>query len=229
MDRVQELKATPAIERFANSRSEFDVDADLRDFTNLAIEYGANKATALRAEQVVVDERVTIKCRLPPCEWYGKNLMCPPYSPPAVEFREYLERYHHGVLFQVEVAVQEDLKRFVQGKDEWYSRLFRNDAFIQAKEKTFTPSWQRLHGVSMKLEREAVKRGYYLSLGLAAGTCRLCDTCDTSAPCKRPYEARPSMEACGIDVVRTAKNVGWKLPFPADPDKVLLTGLVLVM
>ncbi|MFQ5872607.1 MAG: DUF2284 domain-containing protein [Dehalococcoidia bacterium] len=229
MDRVRELKATLANEGFANSRSEFDVDADMRDLTNLAIEYGANKATALRAEQVVVDERVTMKCRLPPCEWYGKSLMCPPYSPTAVEFREYLERYHHGVLFQVEVAVQEDLKSFVEAKDETYARLFRKDAFVQAKQKTFTPSWMKLHGVAMGLEREAIKLGYYLSAGLVAGHCRLCEECDTSAPCKRPYEARPSLEACGIDVVATSKNVGWQLPFPADPDKVLLTGLVLVV
>ncbi|MEE9324447.1 MAG: DUF2284 domain-containing protein [Dehalococcoidia bacterium] len=229
MDRMQKLRATPLVEGLANSRSECDVDADLRALTDLAIEYGANKAIAIKAEQVVVDERVTMKCKLPPCEWYGHNLMCPPHSPAATEFREYLKRYHHGILFQVEGVATDDLKSLVQVKDEWYCRLFRNNDFIQARRDTFTPLWFRLHGVSMKLEREAVKRGYYLSLGLVAGECRLCETCDTSLPCKRPYEARPSMEACGIDVVRTAKNVDWRISFPADADKVLWTGLVLVV
>ncbi|MEE9198550.1 MAG: DUF2284 domain-containing protein [Dehalococcoidia bacterium] len=229
MDRIQELKAMPAVQGLANSRSEVDVDVDLRELIDAALETGADRATVLGAEQVVVDERVTMKCKIPPCEWYGRCLMCPPYSPAAAEFRECLKRYHRGVLFQVEAAVQDDLKSLVQSEDQRYFRLLRNDAFIQAKRKTIVPPWLRLHGVSMNLEREALKRGYYLSLGLIAGHCRLCEECDVGAPCKRPHEARPSMEACGIDVVGTAKNVGWRLPFPADPDKFFLTGLVLVV
>ncbi|MEE9248987.1 MAG: DUF2284 domain-containing protein [Dehalococcoidia bacterium] len=229
MTRVQQTRDTSTNNRLANARLEFDVDADLAHLVDVAIGHGASKATVVSAEQVVIDERVTMKCKLPPCEWYGRSLMCPPYSPKASEFREYLERYHHGILVQVECPIQDELKALVEAKDETYAQLHKKSDFIEAKRKSVNPSWHKLHGVAMGLEREAIKLGYYLSAGLVAGSCRLCDECDVSAPCKRPYEARPSMEACGIDVVGTSRNAGWHLPFPARTDKIFLTGLVMIV
>jgi predicted metal-binding protein len=58
------------------------------------------------------------------------------------------------------------------------------------------------------LEREVFFAGYYKALGLGSGPCRLCKRCDTGARCKHPYEARPAMEACGIDVFATARANG---------------------
>ena len=43
---------------------------------------------------------------------------------------------------------------------------------------------------------------------MAAGPCGFCKTCETKKPCKHPHEARPAMEACGIDVYTTARNNG---------------------
>jgi predicted metal-binding protein len=55
-----------------------------------------------------------------------------------------------------------------------------------------------------RLEREIFLAGYYKALGLGSGPCHLCDRCDTTRRCAHPYSARPSMEACGIDVYATA-------------------------
>lgn len=59
------------------------------------------------------------------------------------------------------------------------------------------------------LEREIFLRGFYKAFALAAGPCELCRSCAGS--CRHPGEARPAMEACGIDVFATAKRNGFHL------------------
>ena len=54
--------------------------------------------------------------------------------------------------------------------------------------------------------------GYYKAWSMGSGPCRLCKECDLTVSCKHGYEARPSMEACGIDVFKTARDNG----FPID-------------
>ncbi|MEW5767826.1 MAG: DUF2284 domain-containing protein [bacterium] len=61
------------------------------------------------------------------------------------------------------------------------------------------------------LEREVFLAGYYATFALGAGPCHLCEECDPNKPCLHPYQARPSMEACGIDVFATVRNNGLAL------------------
>ncbi|RLI35842.1 DUF2284 domain-containing protein, partial [Candidatus Bathyarchaeota archaeon] len=44
--------------------------------------------------------------------------------------------------------------------------------------------------------------------------------------CLHPYEARPSMEALGINVYETCVKAG--VPLPSPEEKVLWTGVLLV-
>lgn len=60
------------------------------------------------------------------------------------------------------------------------------------------------------LEREAFLDGWYKAFGLAAGPCGLCGECPLTT-CKRPYDSRPAMEACGIDVFATARTHGFPI------------------
>ncbi|MFC1699837.1 DUF2284 domain-containing protein [Candidatus Omnitrophota bacterium] len=62
-----------------------------------------------------------------------------------------------------------------------------------------------------RLERELFFDGYYKALGLGAGPCNLCEECADT--CKHAEKARPSMEACGIDVFSTVRAHG----FPIEP------------
>ena len=55
------------------------------------------------------------------------------------------------------------------------------------------------------IEREVFLMDYFKAISFGAGPCRLCKECDLSE-CKVPKLARPSMEACGIDVYSTARN-----------------------
>ena len=63
----------------------------------------------------------------------------------------------------------------------------------------------------VRLEREIFLDGYYKVWSMGAGPCRLCQTCDTTVPCQHGFEARPSMEACGIDVFKTARDNGFRI------------------
>lgn len=54
--------------------------------------------------------------------------------------------------------------------------------------------------------------GFYKAWSLGSGPCRGCEECNIAGGCLHSDRARPSMEACGIDVFRTAAENG--LPFP---------------
>jgi predicted metal-binding protein len=60
--------------------------------------------------------------------------------------------------------------------------------------------------IAVKLEREIFLLGYYRAFGLGAGPCRLCRSCAFDEGCRHPEEARPAMEACGIDVFATVRK-----------------------
>lgn len=63
--------------------------------------------------------------------------------------------------------------------------------------------------IAVTIEREAFLDGWYKALALGSGPCRLCGRCALESgkrACRHPDKARPSMEACGIDVYRTARN-----------------------
>jgi predicted metal-binding protein len=67
------------------------------------------------------------------------------------------------------------------------------------------------------IEREAFLAGFYRAFGMGSGPCRLCDRCDLRN-CKHPSGARPSMEACGIDVFSTARSAGYPIEVVRDRD-----------
>ena len=65
--------------------------------------------------------------------------------------------------------------------------------------------------VVIQIEKEAFLAGYYKALGMGAGPCRLCAECSLKGDCRHREKARPSMEACGIDVYSTARNNGFTI------------------
>ncbi len=92
--------------------------------------------------------------------------------------------------------------------------------------------------LALELERALFKQGYHKAIGLGAGKCELCADC-TLEGCTHPGEARPSMEACGIDVMATAKASGIQIasfsnsdstqaPVESDEELYFGYGLVLV-
>jgi predicted metal-binding protein len=65
------------------------------------------------------------------------------------------------------------------------------------------------------LEREIFLAGYYKAFALGAGPCMLCAECNLTS-CVHAYDARPALEACGVDVFATARGNGFPLEVVTD-------------
>jgi predicted metal-binding protein len=205
------------------------IEAHLQDLCKLARKLGATNAVSFSAKGVVVDERVRLKCRIPLCDDYGLNLMCPPNVMSVQEFREILARYNHAVLIQMEIRMPAEVKVEIRKADD-VSALYKDPRFLESYKKYFTPVKLKLQRIVHKIEAKAFSQGYRFAVGFAAGSCKLCQKCvaiDSSGPCRNPFKARPSIEAMGIDAYQTAKNAGLPFDMPAK-DKIVWNGLVLV-
>jgi predicted metal-binding protein len=81
-----------------------------------------------------------------------------------------------------------------------------------------------------KMEGKALGLGWYFAAGLGAACCRMCTECvgaRSGLPCRNPGQARPSAEAMGIDVIKTAEKAG--IPFSLNnPDEVIYSGILLL-
>lgn len=196
-----------------------------RDLCDFAIKGGASRVKLITTNEIVVDERVQLKCRFPPCVNYGRNLMCPPFTPSAKEFREILTKYRWALLIQMDVPFNEIGKITKKEGSRIYDLSNEKETSTIINNKILE-DWKKFHALISDIEREAFNSGNYLSLGLVVGSCKLCDSCDVKSPCRRPFQARPSMEAMGIDVYKTAKNAGFE--FGWNRKCITYNGLILL-
>jgi predicted metal-binding protein len=202
---------------------------DFEVLCNFAKDLGATNARPFNAKDVVIDERVKMKCRVPPCKDYGKNLMCPPYVMSTKELRDVISKYEWALLIQVEAPFNTDVKNEISQTGDVAS-LYRNKEFLMAFGKNFGSNFNLLHLIINKVEAKASMLGYRFATGFKAGACKLCPECvaeKSGKHCRHPYQARPSMEAVGIDVLKTAEIAGLPVDFPPK-DKAVWNGLVLI-
>lgn len=96
----------------------------------------------------------------------------------------------------------------------WKEGALRIDAFNEAV---------------VALEKSLFLDGCYKALGLGSGPCMLCEKCNISGQCVNSSQARPSMEACGIDVFRSVRKLGLPISVLRDRKQERHSyGLVLV-
>lgn len=88
--------------------------------------------------------------------------------------------------------------------------------------------WHSIERIVADLEREVFLAGHYKAFAFGSGPCDLCDEC-TFEHCLHPHQARPAMEAAGIDVFATARGNGFPIEVVTDHDcPQNYYGLVLV-
>jgi len=166
---------------------------------------GASAVKLIPMANIVVDDRVRLKCQVPLCDSYNKNLTCPPNVPSVDEFRKTLALFSRAILVQTSSPLKE----------------IPEDAFASAR---------KLHELINLGENEAFKTGFRFATGLIGSCCRLCDECvgvTGSQVCRYPFKARPSMSAMGIDVIATTEKAGLPVAFPVT-DTVTWTGIILL-
>jgi len=88
---------------------------------------------------------------------------------------------------------------------EIFLKRYRTAILVHCTEKR--PSQK----ISFAIEKEAFLDGFYFAFSMS--DCALCEGCAWPLPCRNPKQARPAMQALGIDVYATAKRQGLPL-FP---------------
>lgn len=173
---------------------------ELRKYLDKALSKGMTNAKIINTKNVIVANWVRLKCQYG-CGGYGKRLTCPPYSPMPDYTQNMMKEYSSALLMQIaDIPPEREMK-----------------------------TSRKLKKIVAELERELFLDGYYKAFGMTSGPCRLCRTCNTEKHCKYPYEARPSMEACGIDVYQTVRNVGFKLEVVRTEDSCCTyNGIILI-
>jgi predicted metal-binding protein len=78
-----------------------------------------------------------------------------------------------------------------------------------------TSRWALMRKILPALERSAFLAGFHKAFAMPSGPCNLCKACDLES-CRHAELARPSMEACGIDVYATARAAGFSIEVCAD-------------
>ncbi len=167
-----------------------------------AMEAGVTNAKVINPQTIATAPWVLLKCQFG-CPHYGRSYCCPPYTPTPEQMERILNSYESAIIFHLEWnAVSENADRL-----------------------------KRFFSVVTKLEKELVMGGYYKAFSMLAGNCRLCEQCSLlkNQPCDFPDQARPSMEACGIDVYQTARNNGFNIqPLQSGAETANIFALILV-
>jgi predicted metal-binding protein len=194
----------------------------LKGLVKAAKAHGATSVKIISARDVFVDKRARLKCLVPRCSSYGRHLLCPPSLMPVDEFKEILDCYESGLLIQVEADVDSSDKSL---------KHLDNEVCEEIGSETDSREWQlKLLRLVNTTEAIAFKMGFYFAAGLAGGNCCLCRECVTpqsGRPCKHPFQARPSMEAMGIDVIKTCRKARMPVSL-SSKNAVRWTGLLLV-
>ncbi len=172
----------------------------VEEFCQCALERGADGAKAIDPGTVVTADWVRLKCQFG-CSGFGRSHCCPPYTPTPEITRRVIDSYQKAILIHRQIAD-------------------RN----KRREET-----KRFNEMVIRLEIDIFLEGYYKALGMTSGPCRLCKACDVNLPCQRGMEARPSMEACGVDVFQTARRNGYSIQVVKTQEDIQnIFGLVLV-
>jgi predicted metal-binding protein len=135
------------------------------------------------------------------CKRYGSG-QCPPSIPSIDYYKELLPSYKNGIIV---------FKRF-EIKGDW-------------KEQGRSSSLE-IHNYLLEKRTQLLNEGYWYSIILGAGSCKLCPNCVT--PCRQPDKAIVPIEGCGLDVVRLMEEFDVYLGFPVEKQEFFFRiGMVL--
>ncbi len=126
-------------------------------------------------------------CRRNACGMYGKRWTCPPGAGTLEELEHKVKAYPLAAVFTCKYVIEDsfDFEGMMEGQRD-SKRVFAAVAEeMRAAGETF--------------------------LALGNEGCELCESCTyPDAPCRFPDRAMPSVEACGINVMQLAKQIGVK-------------------
>ena len=166
--------------------------------------------TKINLKQIIFDPEVQTYCNNPKfkCPNYGHSHACPPEAPYLEEevsrFRDFYLVYYK---FDLEEFVKKIKKKFPKRSKEKIIRSFYRKNILRDHLE------EEIHKLVDKYQEN-----FKEILILWDGFCRVCYkenkncTFDSGEPCR--YQPRYSMEAVGINVDETVKNVNLEMEWP---------------
>lgn len=169
------------------------INEAVQKLQDIAKQKGAYSTKLISIKDIFVEDWVRQKCEYG-CKGYARHFTCPPYSPTPEETRRRLTSYENALLVNFEGLRQKEQQ-------------------------------QKIHEIMFELEREAFLMGLYKAFSYSAGPCRRCEQKRKSClaekivtpnefskkKCANQKRARPSMEACRINVFKTVRNAGYEI------------------
>ena len=132
-------------------------------------------------------EEVVNMCKANRCGKYGTCWTCPPGVGKASELEAKIKSYENALVFTCKYDLED---------------CFDFEGMIEGQKQTRAV----LDSITTTLQADGVD---FLALGCEG--CTLCEKCTyPDAPCRFPEKVVVSVEACGINVVELAKNIGIK-------------------
>ena len=150
--------------------------------------------------KIEFEERVKLKCFF--CNRYNQKWTCPPKIP-KVDYEQIIKKeYSEAIILEYKLKVNDD-----------------NFEEIRTKTTNY------LHKTMLDLEKYLYKNNCSIATSFIGGSCKLCKNCNPEH-CNNPLLARIPMEATGINVLKTMKNIGVEIKFPIT-DSLSRFGLLL--
>ena len=175
----------------------------MNELVQKALEFGFSHAASLDSSTLVLRPEVRDMCAADKCKAYGRNWMCPPACGSLEENSERMKGYSFGLIVQTTGDMEDDFDYEVM-----------KEAGDEQK--------RRFHEYT-----KILKQQYPNLLALTSGSCELCKTCSyPDAPCRRPEDAMPSMEAFGLVVSDVCRDND--LPYYYGPRTITYTGCFLL-
>lgn len=138
-------------------------------------------------KNVVFEERVYLNCFY--CEKYDTNWKCPPRIP-ALDYKKIISEYSNISIVYINMIINNNFD---------YVRI---------------ESTNKLHHALLMLEKELWNSNNSLAVSFIGGSCKLCKNGCAEDKCRQPNLSRIPVEAIGINVIASLKNVGIDIVFP---------------
>jgi len=155
-------------------------------FIEKARQSGYTNIAPVDIGRIEFEESLRSMCEMNTCGHYDKSWVCPPACGTVEELKDKVLSFSDSVLLQKVYKIEDsfDFEGMMAGQEDF--------------DKLFTEM--------MDYTCEKIGSDYY---SLKAGSCHLCEECTyPDTPCKYPEKARPSIEACGINVTSLCSSCG---------------------
>ncbi len=175
------------------------ITSDIYELLNLHCSISDKNITfhPLQLKDIVFKKRNAVLCFY--CGNYSKKWTCPPKIP-DVDYEQVFSEYDNFALLHIKLDSRYDSSRA--------------DSSIL------------LHKELLIMEQILYDNNYPTRLSFIGGSCKLCKNGCADDCCRQPYKARIPLEATGVDVIETCKNVGMEIVFPVGK-YLTRTGLIM--